>query len=206
MMPRGRGSRILGGIAGLPARARRATARIDPVKWVVAHRHADIYAPASLFAIGAAAFAFSAVPVFSIVIGLPPLAFILLVMIRAHRANMARRKVVMAEISGARHLARRCAEYLGLLAEHLPDDRRARLILGRLSSGIVLLVTRYRGYLNDKAVEAALEAERLALDAELAEVGEIAHRVPAIGRQLGIVRNGIIDVSDRRVSHELGRI
>jgi len=205
-MSRGRGSRIPGMAAGLLARARRALARLDPVKWVTAHRHADIYAPTSLFAIGATAFAFSAVPVLNIVIGLPPLAFILLVMIRAHRANMARRKAVMGEIAGTRYLACRCAEHLRLLATHLPDDRRARLILSRLSSGIVLLVTRYREYLDEGAVKAAITAERLTLDAELAEGNEIAHRVSAIGHQLDIVGNGILDVDDRRVSDGLGRI
>jgi len=118
------------------------------VKWVTAHRHADTCAPTSLFAIGATAFAFSAVPVPNIVIGLPPLAFVPLAMIGAHRANMARRKAVMGGIAGTRHLACRCAEHLRLLATHLPDDRRARLIPGRLSSGIVLLVTRHREHLD----------------------------------------------------------
>lgn len=200
-----RGSRIQGLAAGLPARADRVLARLDPREWVITHRHADIYVPMAFFAAGTVAFAFSAVPTLNIVIGLPPLAFILLVMIRAHRANTARRKEAMGEINDAHYLVRQY-EYCLKLLKHFPDGWRTRLILNRLSSGIRLLVTRYRRYLNEDAVGAAIKAERLVLDAEIAEDDEIGDRVPAIAHQLGIVKSGIRDVNDPDVSGELGRI
>jgi len=212
-----RGSRIPGLGAGLlawarrvparcVARAKRAPARLDPGEWVIRHRRADVYVPVAFFAAGTAALAFSAAPALSIAIGLPPLAFILLVMIRAHRANAARRHEVMGEIDGAHYLVHQCVGYLELLARHHPDDRRARLVLNWIASGTRLLVTRYRRYLDEKAVGAAMMAERLVRDAEIAEAGKADHYASAIKLQLDAVDNGILGVSDPRVSGELGRI
>lgn len=204
MSPRGLGSRIRGTVAGLPARAGRAATRLDPRELVIRHRHVDVFLFVVLV-LGAVALGLSAMPALSIVVGLPPLAFILLVIIRAYRANVARRREVKGEIDDARHLVRQGANHLRLLAKR-PDDRRARLILSRLSSGIRLLITHYRKCLDEDAVGAAMTAERLVLDAEIAEAGEIGGHVVAISRQLDIAGNGILDADDPRVSGELGRI
>ena len=182
---------------------------LDPGAWLIRHRRADLYVPAAFFALGTIGLlALNAASAPNIGIGLPPLAFMLFVAIRAYRANAARRREVAAELDGARYMARQCMIYLDLLETSVsgpPGDNQARLAMARLSSGIGLFITRYRRYLDERAVDAAMEVERLVLNAEFDPDNGIAN-VHAISIQLGILGGGILDIDDPRVSYGLGRI
>ena len=113
-----------------------------------------------------------------------------------------------AKLDGARHMARQCMICLDLLKTSVQGptgDNQARLAMARLSSGIGLLITRYRRYLDERAVDAAMDAERLVLNAEFGRDGGIED-VRAISHYLGILGSGILDIDDPCVSYSLGRI
>lgn len=201
------GQRALGRVVGALVAAGQAIARHGTDTWAALRRRADVCVPAAFFAAGAGALMSTyETPTPSTVIGLPPLAFILLVMIRARRANWARRHEAAGEIDGARYTVHQCVAYLGLLASLSHDGRRVRPALDRLSLGIRLVITRHRKYLDEKAVEAAIGAERIVLDAELGMDAGPGDYVPALSRQLGIMSGGILGIDDPRVSYGLGRI
>ncbi|MDD9814175.1 MAG: hypothetical protein OXU37_07945 [Thaumarchaeota archaeon] len=197
-----RAARFLASIPPVPA-------VLDPGAWLIRHRHADLHVPAAFFALGTIGLlALNAASAPNIGIGLPPLAFMLFVAIRAYRANAARRREVAAELDGARYMARQCMVYLDLLETSVSDstgNNQARLAMARLSSGIGLLITRYRRYLDERAVDAAMDAERLVLAAEINQDGGIED-VRAVSHHLGILGGGILDIDDPRVSYGLGRI
>lgn len=207
----------LDGMRPTLARARRRLAAAgrrmgspDPRVWLIHGRHADIVVAAVFFAAGAAFLAFlAASDATTIVVGLPPIAFILFVLVRAYRASVARRDEEADEIDDARSVASQCVASLDLIGEslsELPEDYRTHLALSWLSSQVRLLVTRYRRYLSQDAVWAVLEAENLILKAILSRSGELGVHVDAIGGQLEIMVGGIIDIDAPRLRAARGRI
>lgn len=179
---------------------RRAARRLDPLSWLVRTRRADlIVSGAYLLAVTAGLAAAGALDPTDIASGLPSVAFMLLVLIRAYKASVARRNEEKDEIADARALTEQCKDSLGVIARSLqesPEDYRTYLALSRLSSEVRLLVTRYRRYLSPDAVSAVLEAEKLILGAEVSRTGEIGARLRAIGHKLDIIGGGIGDVDD----------
>lgn len=202
--------RMRAGAAGLRAAARRAPGRLDPRPWLIRHRHADLLVAAAYIAVGALILlAVGELDATAILVGLPAVAFVLLVLIRAYKANVAQREEEIGEIAGARSMARQCAGSLGLISSSLsgsPGNYRAHLALNQLSSAIRLLVTRYHRYLDKSAVWAAMEAESLILGLELSRDGELAERLRAIGGQIDIIGDGIVDIDDPRLRAARGRI
>jgi len=203
-----RGAR--GRISNLLAAARRVPRCLDPRPWIVRTRHADLLLTAAYIAAGALVLlAFGELDAPNLVVGLPPAAFILLVLIRAYRANAAQREEEAGEIAAARSMARQCRRLVGLIEESLsgsPEDYRAGLALNQLSSTVMLLVARYRRYLDKSAVWAAMEAERLIMGAGLSRDGDLKDRMRPIGHQIGIMSAGIVDIDDPLLRAGRGRI
>jgi len=148
----------------------------------------------------------SALGIYEILVGLPPLFFIAYVIRKSHRARRARRAEEAGEISGAFHWANRCDATLDLLEDIVgrPWDTRERLALDRLAGGVGTLVSRYGRYLDDKAVRSALEAEEAILGAELgAERGGAPQIdsawIGSMRSHMAEIRAGVIDVDHPRL-------
>jgi len=191
----GRLRSTLAKVGSLLAVGARRVGRQNLKAWLIHGRHADIVIAAIFFAVVAASLAFlAASDATTIMVGVPPLAFILFELVREYRAAVARKREESDDIADARSLAEQCKRSLGLIAKSLlkfPEDYRTYMALNLLSSEVRLLVTRYRRHLSQGAVSAVLEAEKLILEAELSRSREIGMRMRAIDRQLDIIGGGI---------------
>jgi len=203
-------ARALGWARGGISAAGRVRDRLDPRAWLVRNRRADLYVPAAYFAAGAAVLlAFGEPDVADFVVGLPAIAFILLVLVRAYRASVAQRGRDLDDIADARFMVLQCRGFLRQIARSLPatlDDYRVRLAMGPLSSAVRMFGSRYRRYLNKKAVWAAMEADSLIMRAELSRGADLGGRLRAIGHQIEIIDGGIVGVDERGLRDVRDRI
>lgn len=194
----------------LAASGRRAARRLEPKAWLLHGRHADLIATSAFIVMGTAGLAtLTALDAASIMVGMPPMAYILFVLVRKYRAGAAQRAEEADEIDDARSLVIQCRASLDLIVASLsefPEDYRTYLAMGWLSSEVRLLVTRYRRYLSREAVWAVLEAEGLILRASLSRSRGLDAHMGAIGRKLEIIGGGIADVDSPRLRARRGRI
>jgi len=166
--------------------------------------------PAAYVAAGTAVLlAFGEPDVADFVVGLPAIAFILLVLVRAYRASVAQRDADLDEIADARFMVLQCRGFLQQIAKSLPaapGDYRTLLAMGQLSSAVRLFGSRYRRCLNKKAVWAAMEADSLIMRAELSRDADLGGRLRAIGRQIEIIGGGIVGADEQNLRDVRDRI
>lgn len=184
--------------------------RLDPKAWILHGWHADLFSTFAFIVAGTAGLAtLTPLDAASITVSMPPMAYILFVLVRKYRAGAAQRDEEADEIDDAYSLVHQCSASLELIVASLsefPEDYRTYLALGWLSSEVRLLVTRYRRYLTPEAVWAVLEAEGLILKASLSRSRGLDTHMGAIGRRLETIGGGIIDIDAPRLRARRGRV
>lgn len=131
----------------------------------------------------------------STLVALPPLYFMVYLLVNAHLARSARRSEERDDIHNTRELVNQCISALERLTIGMDpwNEYRVYIALGALSARVDLFLVRYRRYLNYSAKLAAIESANNIARAQLMG-SDLAEHLTRCKTLMEKIKVGILDV------------
>ncbi len=139
----------------------------------------------------------------SFVIGVPPLVFMIYVVLSSKKANKAKKVEEANEINAIKKHLEQCEKTLQIMditLKNTPADYRMYMALNHLADVIILFTSQYRRYIDENAANAALDAEMIIITAEITRDRSLQSYIAPIGDYVRVIKDGVLTVNSSSLS------